>query len=372
MGEGLYRVIVAMIATACICVGTAQREAAGQHITQPPPPTMDARAAQLQGSIVFVTVTTHDGNDQPVTEYGTGVIVSDRHLLTAAHLFFDREGNLYELGDVVVSGRLGEIGEPSIELTVLQGDLPSESDFRTDPTSDVTMLRLPLIAGGYEAATMCIVETPGARAPLFAFGFPSGRNYRGREGQFEIAGPDDLWDTTIDFEEGFSGGPVTDADGRVVGLVVSGTRETKMVLPLRFVRDLLARRSGRSPQDCSRAQTVVTAQADERFFDIEATSTEPLRIVWRAGDPPPPTLYFDAAILPQNGGAIVPGSARFEWYRAPGYEVGLEDYWRGCRGDVTMEESSRYVRFHAWLSVNFQQQCHARWRITAREVVRHR
>jgi len=227
--------------------------------------------SQNQGALVFVKVTATRADNSQASETGTGFVVSDAgFILTNNHLF-----SVLHPGDtaLVVFGSMGSRYRPVEELDVIERN--PQLDLALLRFKDTSRKRQPVMLGEPEKVL------PGHS--LYLMGFPEGLDASIATGNLSgLAGPGGTWQTTLPANRGNSGGPVFDADGRVIAVLqadlgpkVSGI---SFVVPINLARSILLMVPGTSALPSSDVRSVerTTAQRSCRIPEngVERYATE--------------------------------------------------------------------------------------------------
>ena len=179
-----------------------------------------------KGATVFIEAE-HDSLFQPL---GTGVVVSkEGHVLTAKHIF--------RCGDCERAKFWGRIGDRKAEPRI-----PLQLGTEAAGNIDAALIRL--------AAPVALLKPPPVAVPkanpgweLYVLGFPHQVPFSVGAGIISSLDEDlGSWRTTLPLSPGYSGGPVFDRSGSLVGIAVGGLRgldDMKTVLPLSAMRGLL-------------------------------------------------------------------------------------------------------------------------------------
>lgn len=185
---------------------------------------------------LVVTGTTPDGQMQELT--GTGVVISSEgYALTATHNLFANKSTAEPfVGLPTLSASLaipyGPYTNVSFEIV--------DTDITKSGTRDkLTLIKLKSVPGfSYRAAHICKPEGLKPGTAIWAAGFPAGADLALQPGgYFSSNGNGGLWQTGLILAEGYSGGPVTLADGSVIALVESALGEGRagsLVTPISY------------------------------------------------------------------------------------------------------------------------------------------
>jgi S1-C subfamily serine protease len=136
---------------------------------------------------------------------GSGVVIAPGQVLTVAHVLRGEEVAVTFAGGQVSEGRV--VGaDPDIDAAVIAVDTGETAPIAWDPGDDAPVPGAPVFA----------LADPGGRGLRTTFGLVSstGRSFRGPRGR-RVAGS---IEHTAPLPRGSSGGPLVDADGRLLGL----------------------------------------------------------------------------------------------------------------------------------------------------------
>ncbi len=182
-------------------------ERAGAATPAEPRPVASAMSAGNDAPVVRVVADTCNGR-----EAGSGVVLADGIVLTARHVV---------RGATTVQVDTGDLGPVTAEVLGVDGT-----------GRDIAVLRVPALAGRPAAVVARTEVVPGT--DVAASGHPRGGERRTVAGAvlgYVDAGPlaaDGRRVLTVDaaFQPGMSGGPVVDAEGRLVGIAIGVERNT--------------------------------------------------------------------------------------------------------------------------------------------------
>jgi serine protease Do len=135
---------------------------------------------------------------------GSGVVIARGQVLTVAHVLRGDEIAVSFAGGELAEGRVAG-ADPDLDVAVITVDTGDVAPIRWEPAD-------PPAAG----APVFALANPGGRGLRTTFGLVSstGRSFRGPRGR-RIAGS---IEHTAPLPQGSSGGPLVDADGRLLGL----------------------------------------------------------------------------------------------------------------------------------------------------------
>ena len=179
-------------------------------------------------SIVFIKVSVAEPTGKITTTTGTGVIISRRgHVLTASHLLSTR------LGATIVIG----IGSNA-------GQLIPAQQLQMPACCDLALLKLPDSQGPYRPAKLGNHVTVHVGQPVVALGFPLGNDYALVGGLVSgmSGNENDMWQVQNPLTYGYSGGPMFDADGGIIGIVKGGVPDAQgmsYIVPLNYAAPLI-------------------------------------------------------------------------------------------------------------------------------------
>ncbi|MBK1837483.1 trypsin-like peptidase domain-containing protein [Azospirillum sp. YIM B02556] len=181
-----------------------------------------------QDSVVFIESTAPGPDGNPVTETGTGFIVSRRgYVLTANHLLSANQS----------AKLVGHIKSRFAQAIPVQRlTIPG--------CCDLALLSLPSGLGPFKPVTLGNPDSLKVGDPVITLGFALDTDLSATAGILGAQGgnTDGLWRITNPVTWGDSGSPVFDSKGRVVGLVkggVAGAAGVNFIIPLNFACGLL-------------------------------------------------------------------------------------------------------------------------------------
>lgn len=200
--------------------------------------------ARVRSEIVLLKVSfeSKETGEIRTAEASGFVLNSDGFVGTVNHAVAARRQDHCKGGDgcrVTVVGRLGTRASVEIPLDIIE----------TNESVDQAVLKLRSLP--VQPLRGLPLGNPTAVAEgeaVYAFGFPLGKNMQPRDGS--VTGKSEehgRWNTNLAVNPGDSGGPVTDAKGRVVGQVGGGYTETtnlNYVIPINL-SGLLTNQMGR-------------------------------------------------------------------------------------------------------------------------------
>jgi Trypsin-like peptidase domain len=167
---------------------------------------------------LVVAGTTPDGQMQELT--GTGVVISSEgYALTATHNLFANKNTAEPF--VGLPSLSASLAIPFGPYTNVSFEIVDTDITRPGTRDKLTLLKLKSVPGvPYRAAHICKPEGMKPGTAVWAAGFPVGADLALQPGgYFGNNGNGGLWQTGLILAEGYSGGPVTLADGSVVAVV---------------------------------------------------------------------------------------------------------------------------------------------------------
>ena len=198
-------------------------------------------ATNIRKSIVYLEVTYIDpNNSENVCSkkiQGTGFIITNEgYVLTVAHnLTPPKEcGNFTKR---IIEARVGYRNAVATSI--------SASFINSDDRLDVGLIKLAQRGEPYVQAPLCNIRgNPRPAEKYIAYGFPHGLPFSPLDATY--SNPDGIagrWSMSSDFTHGMSGGPITDLQGRVIGLIQGGLTNTpavRYVVPISYASNLIA------------------------------------------------------------------------------------------------------------------------------------
>jgi hypothetical protein len=201
-------------------------------------------ADKAQQSIVYIwfDVTEPTTGAKSIVQ-GTGFIVSKSgYVLTASHLFrdwgkqtdADRNQNAIRGSP---RGKPGDVIESPLILRIIN---PGNIEYE-----DVALLKLPSVAQGFSAASVCLQDANLARVgdSVVAYGFPQDQSFQPVEGMLGTTNaPGGRFAAAAAFTYGMSGGPVYSKQGHVIGLIrggFPGVSTVNWITPIRHAISML-------------------------------------------------------------------------------------------------------------------------------------
>ena len=200
--------------------GTTDQTAAPEDLVEPSRPVEAPRGERgaLDRALGFA-VSIRSG-----TAYGAGTLVGEHVVLTALH---------------VVEGRT------SAEVRFRDGEWLDATVLATEPSADLALLRVD--GGGRPTARVASAMALSAGDPLLTVGTPRELSFTVHRGMVSFVGR--RFDrvryvqTDLPANPGSSGGPVIDAEGRLVGVmsfILRGSEGIAFVTPIDYAGSLLA------------------------------------------------------------------------------------------------------------------------------------
>jgi serine protease Do len=236
----MYRSLVPLLAAAVLCT-SSERTATAE--------TLSTReiVQKNKEAVIFIEVTGTDENGVPKEANATGIMVSSSgHLITARHILYGKNGQrLFD--QYKIMGAAGSRYEYLKEI--------DPRPIVEEPNSDLMLLKFRGNRSNYKKVNICdgIDLEPGDE--LVSLGFPKGSELSVINGILSNTSADQgLYQTNVDFIEGYSGGPVFDrTTGSVVGIVMSGTAGVSgrnFFAPVGSARNLLDHLPGKVSSHC--------------------------------------------------------------------------------------------------------------------------
>jgi hypothetical protein len=168
-----------------------------------------------------------DGTNRTVirgTAFVSKVIRGGAQALTAAH--------------VVPAPANDETAEYKVALGSKQAPLVGVQVVKRNPDVDIALLLLPATSAWISLPIGESSDVPEG-SPLYTLGFPLDSELAGAPGILSsIHGPKGIWQTTFPLEHGNSGGPVLDAEGKVVAVASGGIDDARAItyaIPIDYV-----------------------------------------------------------------------------------------------------------------------------------------
>lgn len=199
------------------------------------------------------------------SEEGSGVLLNSLGYVATAQHVISLERGICPPPDKckrTLSGRIGSRVDAEIKLEVHD----------EQPQADFAVLRfvdLPVAPGAPVGVPFGSPMSLQDGAPLVAIGFPLGLNRMGKTGALlHKNGPSGRWITDLPLNHGDSGGPVVSMDGKVVGIIGGGYKETvnlKYVLPIYLVsiNSMLLQHGATPPCEKSVGEMIRAAKEDD-------------------------------------------------------------------------------------------------------------
>lgn len=191
-------------------------------------------------STVYIQVSGAGKDGVPYEVDATGFMVSATgEMITASHIFNDPSGHL--LNPIKIIGWPGSRYDGRRrEIEVLD----------TAPNLDLSLLRFKGNNTDYKPIQICPSHAMKIGEALIGVGFPKDSELSVINGILSnLSGQRGWAQTNVDFIQGYSGGPVFEADtGSVVGIVMGGTPEVagrNFYLPINRANGLLSQLSSR-------------------------------------------------------------------------------------------------------------------------------
>lgn len=231
-------------------------------------------AEQSREAVVFIRVRYVDPNNEEsvceeVTASGfvvtwTGYVVSAAHFLTPPKNCEGFEARL--------DAKLGWRFEDDSYIPL--------DPIRVEMEDDVSIWFLGERRDNYAHLPICNLTTVRMGTQFVALGFPFGGEFNGQNSIYQSrSGRGGAWVMSSDFTHGFSGGPVLDAEGRVVGIVKGGARDApavRWVIPLRHAANVIGYSGLDNVVDCeSEEVSAETAAGTVVPEDQQATVADP-------------------------------------------------------------------------------------------------
>jgi S1-C subfamily serine protease len=203
-------------------------------VKKPSPPDWPAVDENSRRSTLYVE-TTIQKRDDPTNRsvsHGTAfvhkLITGGAHALTAAHVVKAPAGDETAEYKVALSSRHA----PLVRVQVVKRDLEL----------DIALLLLPATSQ-WTALPIGESSVVPEGSELYTLGFPLKSELAGASGRLSsVQGEEAKWQTTLPTERGSSGGPVLDAQGKVVAVASGGiplTRGMTYAIPIDYVVKLL-------------------------------------------------------------------------------------------------------------------------------------
>ncbi len=180
-------------------------------------PAID-RNARRSTLFVETIIQKKDGTNRGVfhgTAFVSSTVEGGAHALTAAHN--------------VPEPACDEIAEYKVALGTKEAHLAAVEIVKRDRDLDIALLLLPA-TNPWIPLPISNSSIVSEGSPLYTLGFPLSSELAGASGILSsVHGPKGLWQTTLPLEHGNSGGPVLNAEGKVVAVASGGIDHTKAI-----------------------------------------------------------------------------------------------------------------------------------------------
>ena len=167
---------------------------------------------RVQPSVVIIRATGHEvtatGNERTFGEVGSGVLIADGRVMTAAHVVQTMD---------------------AIRVELPGGETVGAHVIASEPAADLSLLKLERVPAGTSAATLADSNTVRVGDQVIIVGAPYGLVYSMSVGWISARWPAntvyksmplaDFFQTTATINQGNSGGPMFNMAGQVIGIV---------------------------------------------------------------------------------------------------------------------------------------------------------
>lgn len=195
--------------------------------------TVERNGPLVPASVEHLTVAQVSVSTCGIRSVGSGVIVAEDLLLTAAHVVGDAALVRVDAGGVTVTGEvLGVLGDGR-DVALVRVDAPMDTPL---PAADRPAVGAPVTLVGHldGGPRSVLVGAATDVAPVVA----------------TLAGGGDIIGVDVSIRPGISGGVAVDADGEVIGLVVAKEEATDTALVVALPELLTIPDAGLVPGEC--------------------------------------------------------------------------------------------------------------------------
>jgi hypothetical protein len=217
-------------------------------------------------SMVFLVVKGKTPDEAVDCKSGTGFMISsDGYALTSWHLLTDKNG--VQFASLSIRGSIASPYDCRDPI----GDIQSFEMVSANRDQDTVLLKVTRDKGPYDFVSVCRDTSIGTGATLWALGFAVGQNLQPRQLTLGTRfGPRGFWEIGDPIDAGYSGSPVFNDTGRLVGLIFGDLAEARAkgyVVPIQHVAELFSAANARTDYCRTTTGTEAPLGCQPKFFD---------------------------------------------------------------------------------------------------------